>query len=118
MTRIYYQLVWRSIGFIGFLAILAMGIAAQAADPAASTASPKLESLTPAQTRDVEAILRSLLKKHPEIITEALEEMAAREKLAASDKEKIALKALLVDLTKNMNAPVIGNVQGDVTVVE
>lgn len=83
------------------------------------TASPlKLESLTAQQARDVEAILRSLLKQHPEVITQALEEMAAREKLAEGEKEKSALKTLQMEMVKGLNAPVLGNPKGDVTIVE
>lgn len=90
--------------------------AGPAETPAAS--SPKLESLTPQQARDVEAILKSLLKQHPEVITQALEEMAAREKLAEGEKEKTALKALQAEMMKGLNAPVLGNPKGDVTIVE
>lgn len=83
-----------------------------------SASSVKLESLTPQQARDVEAILRTLLKRHPEVITEALEEMAAREKLAEGEKEKSAVKTLQVEIAKGLNAPVLGNPKGDVTIVE
>jgi len=118
MRRVDMQSLCRVIVLAG--GILIAAVPSWSAGPTETpTASPlKLESLTAQQARDVEAILRSLLKQHPEVITQALEEMAAREKLAEGEKEKSALKTLQMEMVKGLNAPVLGNPKGDVTIVE
>lgn len=118
MQRVKMQSLCRALAIAGGIVIAASPSwsAGPTEKPAASPL--KLESLTPQQARDVEAILRSLLKQHPEVITQALEEMAAREKLAEGEKEKSALKTLQAEITKGLNAPVLGNPKGDVTIVE
>ncbi|MEZ5647873.1 MAG: DsbA family protein [Alphaproteobacteria bacterium] len=120
MMHRFYPLLFAQAVVTGSLILFPLGgMAAGPVDSPGTSSEPlKLESLSPQQARDVEAILRSLLKTHPEIIIEAVEEFATQEKLVTSEEEKRAVKGLLEDLAKNINAPVIGNAKGDITVVE
>ena len=65
------------------------------------------ETMTPAETEAVEGVVRDYLLKHPEVIIEALQVLEARKKQQAID-------ALLSDKA----APVAGNPEGPLTVVE
>ncbi|MDQ0393248.1 DsbA family protein [Labrys monachus] len=66
----------------------------------------------------VEAIVKDYLMKHPEVITDALNAMQARQEADAADRQK---KSVADNQNAILNAPqnaVVGNPQGDVTVVE
>ena len=76
------------------------------------------EALTPDQKQAVETIVRDYLRQHPEAIVEALQEMQAREQVAEEARGREALAALRDDLMHDAAAPVLGNPEGDVTVVE
>ena len=76
------------------------------------------EALTPEQKAAVETIVREYLRQHPEAIVEALQEMQAREQAAAERRSREALAALHDELINDAAAPVGGNPDGDITVVE
>jgi protein-disulfide isomerase len=89
---------------------------AQAAPPAASAAEAGAFDAT--QKRAIEAIIKNYLLQNPEVMLDvqtALEEKM--EKLQA-EKTKVALSANAADVFRDPNAPIAGNVSGDVPVVE
>ena len=93
---------------IGFVAFLVAAIPAARAD----------DSFTPAQTKAVEQIVRDYLMKHPEVLVEVMQ--AAEDKMKA-DKDATARKAIVErrnELINDKTAPVAGNPDGDVTIVE
>ncbi len=76
------------------------------------------QNLTPDQSRQVEDIVRRVIKENPRVILEAIEDLRKQEEAAQKSKAMAALKAKARDIQRDPNAPVAGNPQGDVTVVE
>ena len=67
---------------------------------------------------DVEQIVRDYLLAHPEIIVEALQSFDERRQLAAAERRREAIVAHRDALERSPTSPVVGNPDGDVTVVE
>jgi protein-disulfide isomerase len=85
---------------------------------AAAPAPRAAEPLSAEQRQEIESIVRDYIRQHPEILIESLQ--SAEEKLEA-EKESRAKGALAErrrDLMEDAAAPVGGNPQGNVTVVE
>jgi protein-disulfide isomerase len=93
--------------------LTAAALAAALALPAAAQ-----DALTPEQEAAVDARIRAYLLENPEIVMEALEELDARRQAvaAANDAELIAANADA--LFEDAGALVLGNPEGDVTLVE
>lgn len=76
------------------------------------------EPLTAEQKAAVQAIVRDYIMQHPEVVLEALQAMDARQKA----EERQAAQAALVEhrqaLERSAGDPVLGNPDGDVTIVE
>ena len=90
-----------------------------AASWAALWAAPaQAQGLTPEQSKQVEDVVRRVIKENPRLILDALEELRKAEQAAQKSKGLAALKAKAKDIQNDPNAPVAGNPQGDVTVVE
>jgi protein-disulfide isomerase len=66
----------------------------------------------------VEAIVRELLMREPEIVYQALQELQRRETAAEAERRKAAVMARKDDLFHSAASPVGGNPEGDVTLVE
>jgi protein-disulfide isomerase len=66
----------------------------------------------------VEAIVRELLMREPEIVYEALQELQRRETAAEAERSKAAVLAKKDDLFRSTVSPVGGNPEGEVTLVE
>ncbi|MDP1613753.1 MAG: DsbA family protein [Sulfuritalea sp.] len=76
---------------------------------------------TPSQARaraQTEAVVRAYLLAHPEVVREALVALQQRETAAAAEASRRALTTHRDELTADPSSPVLGNLQGDVTVVE
>ena len=65
-----------------------------------------------------EQIVRDYLLEHPEVIREALGVLQQREAAAAEDTARRALAAHQDELLADPSSPVLGNPDGDVTIVE
>jgi len=76
------------------------------------------DALTPAQRAAVEQTIHDYLLKHPELILEAVQGLEAKQKQAEEDKTRAAIVANRRALREDPNSVVIGNPQGDVTIVE
>lgn len=96
-------------------AAAALLVAASLALPAAPA---RAQAMDEAQRRAVEEVVRDYLLKHPEVILQAVEAYQEREKAEAEVRAKRALVANRARLFENPDSPVIGNPQGNVTVVE
>ena len=81
-------------------------------------APARAEALTPDQARQVEDIVRRVIKDNPRMILEAVEDMRKAEEAAGKAKALEALKQKRDQIVRDPNAPVGGNPQGDVTLVE
>ena len=91
------------------LAILSIPLAA-----CAEEAPP----LSPAAKQQMEQVVHEYLLKNPEVIIEAFDVYRKREQQAAIVRQRDAMKAMEQNLNKNPNDPMMGNPDGDVTVVE
>jgi len=84
----------------------------------ASVGTANADTLSGAQKTEVEQVVRDYLLKNPEVIVEAINELQRREKVAAAESQRAAMKTMSSELTASPNDPVMGNPDGDVTMVE
>ena len=89
-----------------------------AAGPALAQEQTKAAEFDPAQESAIRKIVRDYLVTHPEVLIEALQVYQTREKAAAAERKRAALKAHSGALNGSPDDPVIGNPEGDVVVVE
>ncbi|MBY6260531.1 DsbA family protein [Azospirillum sp. 412522] len=88
---------------------------------ALSTATPagaQSASFDSTQKAAIEKIVRDYLMEHPEVILQAVDAMQERQKTAEAEQARKALVENKQELLRNPADPVIGNPQGDITVVE
>lgn len=91
-------------------ALAAVGVSAQDAGGGATKVELPVDQ--------VEAIVRDLLQREPELVYQALQELQRRQTAAEADRRKAALVARKDDLFHHAASPVGGNPEGDVTLVE
>jgi protein-disulfide isomerase len=95
-------------------AVLALALGAGIAGWAAS-----VEAADPPLSREaVEQIVRDYLIRHPEVVGNALRALEQQREVAERQRRAEALRTYQKDLTRDPAAPVAGNPDGDVTVVE
>ena len=92
---------------LAFAALPVLGSPARAADP-----------LTPAQKEAVERVIHDYLLAHPEVMVEALRSAEAKLKEKKEENAKQAIVERRSELLSDATAPIAGNPQGDVTIVE
>ena len=80
-----------------------------------STTTVSAEDLTKEQMQD---LVLQTIRDNPEIVMEAIQTLQAREESAKADQAQAVLSANRAALEQDPNAPVVGNPDGDVTVVE
>ncbi|MEF2072384.1 DsbA family protein [Consotaella aegiceratis] len=98
---------------------LIMPIAAAAALFAAWPAQVRAEDgFSDDQKRDIETIVRDYLVENPEVLVEAFQVLESRQAEQQAAAQKTALTALSDQLTAVPAGAVLGNPEGDVTVVE
>ncbi len=83
-----------------------------------SGAPAQAQSLTPDQKKTVTDLIRETLLKNPEIIQEALVELERRNTVAQAQAQRSAVTAEKARLVDPATSVVVGNPQGDVTIVE
>ena len=76
------------------------------------------QEFTPEQRQDIELILRDYLIENPEVLRDALIVLQQRESAAEEERQRLAISDRLSDLQSSPTSPVLGNPDGDVTVVE
>jgi protein-disulfide isomerase len=92
------------------LAALALAVAVAA--PALPAAA---QELTP---EEVKRLALEAILENPEIVMEAVEILREREEAAQAEATRAAIGDMRLNLEEDPNAPVLGNPEGDVTVVE
>jgi protein-disulfide isomerase len=97
-----------SLGFMALAGALAL------ATPAPASA----QALNPDQQKQVEDIVKRIIKEEPKLILDALQAMRAREEAEAQAKALQAVKSKRDEIAKDPTAPVAGNPDGDVVVVQ
>ncbi len=75
-------------------------------------------AFNPAQKQAIEAIIKDYLLKNPEILREALVELETRQRDAERMAQKKALEEQRAALVSDAGSIVVGNPNGDVTLVE
>jgi protein-disulfide isomerase len=76
------------------------------------------QSFSPAQRSEIEAIVKEYLLKHPELLQEIMNELDKRQAVAAKEGRRNAVKTNADTLFNSTRHVVLGNPQGDVTMVE
>jgi protein-disulfide isomerase len=76
------------------------------------------QSISPAQRGEIEAIIKDYLVKNPEVLQEAFSELEKRQAATEAAKHKTAVKDHAETLFNSTRQVVLGNPQGDVTMVE
>ena len=85
----------------------------------AADAAPTTAHFSDADRAEVESIIREfLVKKHPEVLKEAIDELQRREQSAAETKTEKSIDDHKDQIYHDAGTPVGGNAKGDVTVVE
>ena len=76
------------------------------------------QSISPAQRTEIEAIIKNYIVQHPEVLQEAMAELEKRQATAEAEKAKAAVAKYSSALFDSPRHVVVGNPQGDVTLVE
>jgi protein-disulfide isomerase len=103
--------------FLGLSAAALLAFGTLAGAPAAmAQENPPVFDAT--ESEAIEAVVKQYLLDHPEILVEALHLYEQRQQAAEAERQKAALTAEAEALNHDPAAPVIGNPEGDVTLVE
>ena len=99
------------------LASLAVLAAVAIASPSVSAqqSSPVVD---PAQKEAIEQVVRDYIRAHPEIVVEALDAYQAKKDEEERSAKAQTLTSRAEEIFRSASSPVIGNAQGDVTLVE
>lgn len=76
------------------------------------------DALDAAGRAEVEEVVRSYLREHPEVILEAIEALQAKNQEAGEARTRALIVENRDRLTNDPSSPFTGNAQGDVTIVE
>ncbi|NMM44649.1 DsbA family protein [Rhodospirillaceae bacterium KN72] len=76
------------------------------------------EDVDATERAKIESVVRDYIMANPEIIVDALKELERREKVAADEKRSAVIAQLVPSLLADPMTPVVGNVDGDVVMVE
>lgn len=94
--------------FLGFLSLPGFAGKALAAE----------DGFNATQKKEIEKFIEDYIVKNPEILMRAMQQYQTRQKNAEREQARNNLVSLTADLNINPTSPVIGNPNGDVTVVE
>ena len=110
----------RAAGVAAALAVGGVAVhAQQPAPPAAPAAKPAAATVfSPEQKAAIEQIVKEYFMANPEAFLDIQNALEAKMEKIQADKLKTALKENATQIFKRGNAPVAGNPNGDVTVVE
>ena len=97
--------------WLSYAAAAALLLALPAADVRA-------QALSTQQKSEIETMIREYLLKHPEVLQEAMAELEKRQNAAEAEKAKGAIAQNAEKLFSSPRGVVVGNPQGDVTMVE
>lgn len=97
--------------FTALLVVLGLAVAAA---PAARAAEP----IDPARRAEIETIVRDYLLRNPEVLVEAITALENKQKAAESQAAQSKIVANRDALLRDSRDQILGNPQGDVTLVE
>jgi len=90
--------------------------AAQA--PAAAAAPSGSSAFTPAQRKELEGIIKDILLNNPELLMEAQTALEAKMEKIQNERMAVAIKDNSAEIFRPTASPIVGNSNGDVTVIE
>jgi protein-disulfide isomerase len=99
------------------LASLAVLAAVAIASPSVS-AQQSTPAVDPVQKEAIEQVVRDYIRAHPEIVVEALDAYQAKKDEDERSAQAKTLTSRAEEIFRSASSPVIGNAQGDVTLVE
>ena len=105
-----------SASFVMVALLLAPGALFPSMAVAADSKAPS--TLSPAQKAEFKGLVREYILENPEIISEAIDAMQAKETKAKADKQSAVVNARKQEIFNPAEGTIIGNPKGDVTVVE
>jgi len=91
--------------------------AAQATASKASDA-PAPNAFTPAQRKELETIIKDVLLNNPEIMLEVQNALESKMDKIQAERMAVAIKENATELYRPTGSPIVGNVKGDVPVIE
>ena len=91
--------------------------AAPATDSKASDA-PTPSAFTPAQRKELETIIKDILLNNPEIMLEVQNALESKMDKIQAERMAVAIKEHATELYRPTGSPIVGNVKGDVPVIE
>ena len=100
------------------LAIAALSLTLAALPAFAEPPAQSTPSFTPEQTEAVNKLIHDYLMNNPKVLSDALDHADAAAKADADAASKTALTDRREELERDPTSPVLGNPNGDVTVVE
>ena len=89
-----------------------------AQDPAAQAGASGTSAFTPAQRKELEVILKEILLNNPELLMEAQTALEAKMEKLQSERMAVAIKDNSAEIFRPTGSPIVGNSNGDVTVIE
>jgi len=84
----------------------------------APAAAPATSAFTPEQRKELEAIIKDILLNNPEVLMEAQNALEAKMEKIQSERMAVAIKDNSAEIFRPTASPVVGNSNGDVTVIE
>jgi len=99
-------------------ACIALALAASLALPRVGLTQDAKAVFDAGQTEAIERLIHDYLLAHPEVLVEALHSYEQRQQAAETDRLRAAVVAEAAALNEDPAAPVLGNPEGDVTLVE
>ncbi len=111
LTRLFF-------GAAAAFILIAAGLAtdARAGDTTSGSAVPA--GMTSEEKQRFDVLIRQYILDHPEVVIESIEAFQARQRAAEQLESHAALMTLKDEIENDPFAPVAGNTQGDVTIVE
>ncbi len=85
---------------------------------AAASGPVTAQSLSEPQKKEIEILIGEYLRAHPEVILESVRAMQEREQAMQQQRQRDGLATRRNEIENDPTSPVVGNPQGDVTVVE
>jgi len=101
-----------------FKSVLAAALAVFTLAAPLSVHAQEQPPLNPAQVEAVRKLVRQYIMENPEIIAEAIEALREKQRLVAEADAKKALVDRRNEILNDPDSPILGNPEGDVTLVE
>ncbi len=113
--RNIFEIKSNAYGLLSVVTLVAFATLAMARPGIAQQAEPVFDAR---QSEAIEKLVRDYLLEHPEVLIEALRAYEQRQQAAEAERLRAAILAEAAALKDDPDAPVIGNPEGDVTLVE